>query len=263
MRPEGFGGGALFITADNVQYVSTSEWLDQNIGKLEPPDAEPVAGEPSYLERMAIKAEEESLTAVDILLHLIEAFPQADPESEFYNEEINGCEAIDFISEIVPKIRKVLDRHDVIEGRAFDILKDAWNFIENVTDEDPERNNKFFALREKVRNVRWEREIIDITLAVTIEGGAVQAVVANRPELLPPMNVVVIDYDTRGMQESEMINVPQEDGSFSTADVTAHLINKARINLLEVLNQLDARMDLGGADHEKEPVYDAISEGRC
>lgn len=30
-------------------------------------------------------------------------------------------------------------------------VRDLWNFIENVTDEDCERTNKFFALRERVR----------------------------------------------------------------------------------------------------------------
>jgi hypothetical protein len=192
---------------------------------------------------MSIKAEEESLTANDILLYLIETFPQADPESEFFNEDINGCDAVDFISGIIPKIRKALDRHDSIEGRALGVLEAAWDFIENVQEDDPQRNDKFFALREKVRNVIWEREIADPTMAVIIEGGVVQAVVSDYPEFLPPMNVIVIDYDTTGMQESEMIRVPQEDGSVSTADVTAHVVNQATINLKNVLKQLDARIE--------------------
>lgn len=29
--------------------------------------------------------------ARELLLEIIETFPQADPASEFYNEEINGC----------------------------------------------------------------------------------------------------------------------------------------------------------------------------
>ena len=32
------------------------------------------------------------------------------------------------------------------------LIHDLWNFIENVTPEDPERTDKFFALRERVRN---------------------------------------------------------------------------------------------------------------
>lgn len=31
MVPDGFGGSAIFITADDVRYVSTSEWLEKRI----------------------------------------------------------------------------------------------------------------------------------------------------------------------------------------------------------------------------------------
>lgn len=263
MKPDGFGGGALFITADDVQYVSTSGWLEQQIGIFETPDAEPMTGEPSYLEQMSIKAEEKDPTATDILVHILETFPQADSESEFYDEEIDGADAVNFISKIVPRIREVLDRQDVIEGRAVGVLEAAWYFIENISVDDRERNEKFFALREKVRNIIWERAIHEPVLAVTIEGGVVQAVVSDYPEFLPPMNVVVIDYDTRGMQVPEMIRVPQEDGSISTADVTVHEINKARIDLTAVLNQVDLRIESIGEGHEQEVLGDALSENRC
>lgn len=32
------------------------------------------------------------------------------------------------------------------------LIHDLWNFIENVTDDDSERTDKFFSLRERVRN---------------------------------------------------------------------------------------------------------------
>ena len=35
---------------------------------------------------------------------------------------------------------------------ANELIKDLWDFVENVTDEDPDRTDKFFALRERVRN---------------------------------------------------------------------------------------------------------------
>ena len=47
--------------------------------------------------------------ARELLLELIEAFPQADPASDFYLEEINGCEAVDFLSEFIPRLRAYLD----------------------------------------------------------------------------------------------------------------------------------------------------------
>lgn len=47
--------------------------------------------------------------ARELLLQIIEAFPQADPASEFYDEDINGCEAVNFLSQLIPQIRKYLD----------------------------------------------------------------------------------------------------------------------------------------------------------
>ena len=91
--------------------------------------------------------------AIKLLQELIETFPQADPDSEFYGEEINGCEAVNFLSEFMPDVRKCLDGSQTQESEALQVLKACWDFIENVTDEDPERTDKFFALRERVRNV--------------------------------------------------------------------------------------------------------------
>ena len=47
--------------------------------------------------------------ARELLLEILETFPQADPASEFYNEEINGCEAVNFLSRFIPQIREYLD----------------------------------------------------------------------------------------------------------------------------------------------------------
>src|ERR1700680_2971911 len=47
--------------------------------------------------------------ARELLLEIIEAFPQADPASEFYNDEINGCEAVNFLSQFIPQIREYFD----------------------------------------------------------------------------------------------------------------------------------------------------------
>ena len=90
-----------------------------------------------------------------LLQVIIEAFPQADPASEFYNEEISGCEAVNFLSGFVPEVRKYLDNAQNLENEPLETLKACWDFIESVTDEDPERNDKFFALRERVRNLFW------------------------------------------------------------------------------------------------------------
>ena len=54
MRPDGYGGGAIFITVDDIQYCFTGQWLEQRISEAEtgdigpgtddPPPARPVVG---------------------------------------------------------------------------------------------------------------------------------------------------------------------------------------------------------------------------
>ena len=47
--------------------------------------------------------------ATIMLRYILESFPQADPESEFFDEEIDGCEAVNFISELIPEIRSLIE----------------------------------------------------------------------------------------------------------------------------------------------------------
>jgi hypothetical protein len=95
--------------------------------------------------------------AMILLRDILERFPQADLESEFYNEEIDGCDAVNYLSEIIPEIRTLLDADPIPtpDNSTLEVLRAAWSFIEDVTDDDPERTNKFFALRAQVRTVFW------------------------------------------------------------------------------------------------------------
>ena len=68
-------------------------------------------------------------------------------------------------------------------------------------------------------------------VAVILEGGIVQSVVADRPE---EVEVAVIDYDADGCDESEIARVTQPDGSMSDAWVYDCMIERPRISLDEV-----------------------------
>lgn len=94
----------------------------------------------------------EAAMPLQLLYEIIEAFPQANPASEFYNEEIDGCEAVNFLSGFIPEVRKCLDNLRQLEDEPLETLKACWDFIENVTDDDPGRSGRFFELRERVRN---------------------------------------------------------------------------------------------------------------
>ncbi|CCG43218.1 hypothetical protein [Magnetospirillum molischianum] len=71
-------------------------------------------------------------------------------------------------------------------------------------------------------------------LAIVIEGGVVQAVVSDAPETLGGLDIAVIDYDTDGMDDDQIVQVIQSDGSTASADVTHPSITKAEIGLDEV-----------------------------
>lgn len=47
---------------------------------------------------------------------------------------------------------KRIGQPGIVLSNADGLIRDLWDFIENVTDEDPTRTDKFFALRERVRN---------------------------------------------------------------------------------------------------------------
>ena len=179
--------------------------------------------------------------ARNLLLELIENFPPADPASEFHGEEINGCEAVNFLSEFIPDVREYLDNNEYRESEALAVLKACCDFIENVTDEDPARTDKFFALRERVRNVVSQRRQEPPTVAVILEGGLVQCIVSDRPNDIQPMNLMVLDYDTEGADEEELLQVPQKDGSVSTATGRYLGFEHADIGLASVMDQIDAR----------------------
>jgi hypothetical protein len=45
-----------------------------------------------------------------------------------------------------------IDQPSIVLSNTDGLIRDLWDFIESVTDENPARTDKFFALRERVRN---------------------------------------------------------------------------------------------------------------
>lgn len=69
------------------------------------------------------------------------------------------------------------------------------------------------------------------TLAVVIEGGQVAEIISNRPCQLDHLRVMVIDYDTEGMDRSLLTCLPQGDGTTAPAWVRACPITPAQVDL--------------------------------
>ncbi|ALP53662.1 hypothetical protein Tel_11240 [Candidatus Tenderia electrophaga] len=74
-------------------------------------------------------------------------------------------------------------------------------------------------------------------LAVVIEGGLVQAVVADRPDAAP--SVAVIDYDAEGFETDELRYITQSDGNKAKALVVEHCVEQATIDLNEVFQETE------------------------
>ncbi len=75
-------------------------------------------------------------------------------------------------------------------------------------------------------------------LAVVMEGGIVQAVIADRPAASPA--VAVVDYDIEGQAPEDLCDITQSDGSHSKAYVVEPSVEPARIDLDEVFRPIDA-----------------------
>ena len=75
-------------------------------------------------------------------------------------------------------------------------------------------------------------------LAVVLEGGIVQSVIADQPEAAPA--IAIIDYDTDGQEPEALSLITQSDGSQSKAYVVEPWIEPARIDLNEVFRTIDA-----------------------
>jgi hypothetical protein len=69
----------------------------------------------------------------------------------------------------------------------------------------------------------------------------VQCIVSDRPDDIQPLNLMVLDYDTEGADEEELLQVPQKDGSVSTATGRYLGFDQATVGLAAVMDQLDTR----------------------
>lgn len=75
-------------------------------------------------------------------------------------------------------------------------------------------------------------------LAIVIEGGLVQAVVSDQPDVAP--SVVVIDYDTDGFEVEDLCCITQSDCSKAKGLVVEHCVEPAAIDLDEVFQETES-----------------------
>lgn len=106
---------------------------------------------------------------------------------------------------------------------------------------DPELANvkrRLEIMKKVVAQAEEEATLPAPNVAVVMEGGLVQCVVSDAPERLPDMRLMVIDYDTDGADESELVEVPLADGSTSEALAHVDCVSEATIDLESVAKVL-------------------------
>jgi hypothetical protein len=75
-------------------------------------------------------------------------------------------------------------------------------------------------------------------LGIILQGGIVQAIVSDQPELMADWKVMVIDYDTESTPDEDLVNVPQSDGSDSKAWAYLDSVTQTAIGLKAVCEAL-------------------------
>jgi len=75
-------------------------------------------------------------------------------------------------------------------------------------------------------------------LGIVLQGGIVQAIVSDQPELMADWKVMVIDYDTESTPNEDLVKVPQSDGSVSTAWSYLDSVTQTAIDLKAVYEAL-------------------------
>jgi len=75
-------------------------------------------------------------------------------------------------------------------------------------------------------------------LGIILQGGIVQAIVSDQPELMADWKVMVIDYDTESTPDEDLVNVPQSDGSDSKAWAYLDSVTQTAIGLQAVREAL-------------------------
>lgn len=192
MRSGEFGGSAVFITADNIQYHGTSSWLERRIGEAEGYDTEPDT-----------------------------EGPIADP--------VTTAEIIEATNELLSACSLVIDNWETgnLAGAVNNLALTA-SYVENT-----------------IKNLGVDGVPPDgtspPTLAIVIDGGIVQTVVTDHPELFSDVRCVIVDYDVDAADplDDSIGVVVQQDGTLSDAYIQETMIDRSGIDLKEVVAFID------------------------
>ena len=285
--PDGFGGQAVFLTADNLLYTSTAQWLEQQIGQLENgvematsrfcgeiTVIDPDTGNEIELEvhkdsasggMFAIDASYTDLVSERIpspfnedgnirLADIPEDWKRHTRSSAAIMLEIlsevegvvtfsNGIATLEDGTELLIAA-SVQDEPPAVKPIIVNPLKDAdkaYAQICAVTAQacmcSSDACNRIAEIDAIIDGLTTPAPAAKLILGIIVEGGLVQRVVSNTPDLVP-IEVLVIDYDADGADPDEIIMVRQADGTDTPAVGHGEEITLATIDLETTLANL-------------------------
>ena len=261
MRPDGFGGSAVFITAVDVQYTGTSGWLTEKIVAIE--DGEKLApsqfcGEitvidPNTKSQVLLEVHKDlasgAMFAIDSTFvdQVKEVIPSpfntdsniklgAVPEDWKRFDKGTAAITMEILSEVegvvtisggiatmedgtelfltAPVLDEPLAVMPTIVNPSKEVDK-AFAQICAVTAQacmsSKEAGDRIDSVAEILDGLATSAPAAKPIIGIIIDGGLVQFVVSNRPDLVQA-DVIVLDYDTDGADQDEIILVRQSNG---------------------------------------------------
>ncbi len=261
MRAGEFGGSAVFITADDIQYHGTSSWLERRIYEAEIGDTGPDTEDINSTEELifARKAIAQVLDAngdVDAIDYemLRKALGSSEPVAPQpdVNKELlaaltllydTGTDssmwpyAMSRASKAIARAKSADQVEPIISSQAATLLKDLVEMISEVEDIEHDQ----FGCQEECALCAAKNYIVKIeegqpspiNLAIVLDGGLVQAVVTDAPEAFKGVNTMIIDYDTDYLEKDDerLGIVPQGVGTLKSAYIWSTSVEQSGIDL--------------------------------
>jgi len=98
----------------------------------------------------------------------------------------------------------------------------------------------------------FDNQLEPVTVAVVVEGGLLQAVVAD--ESIPGLQILWIDYDTEGADDEDIIIVPQLRDEYPTAEALAatYKVMPAGIDINQTIKNIEENDAIKRSDYVGE-----------